>query len=306
MMLSRVPLIARGFAAAGRASEGGGGSPITDALFQSDWQGRNTGTASIDLSDGNLWTEIGNGSSTGAALVDRMEIVSAAGLGFPAGLENVFAAKAPNGDSYAQLWVGPNDPNLPAWSDGDHRYYRYYRRFVLPDGLGDNGFHDFESTGAGFFAGEIYNSPFNAGGGATPSGQFIHWYALNGSDRYYLGDEVDPIYLLRDHTYRIELHMQRLSSTTMIFEPYVYDDVVSTTVPLYGPADFHRNIGARESLADDPVVGYTDGDEVRSLKVGNNGVNHGSSNAVFGYFGCIMVRAAGMCGPWINGESMGA
>lgn len=127
---ARELITSRSFFSRGSAGGGGGGGP--DLLLAVDW-GTATGTSENAKTDGGIlqYEPCGGGPS------DDFQVVSATGLGFPAGMANVCKIRMPTAFEDT-CW---NLQALDLWAYpaiGSSLYRRTYLRFdVLGDGPGD-------------------------------------------------------------------------------------------------------------------------------------------------------------------------
>lgn len=264
---------------------GGGGTPV----FASDW-GAALGNTDNAVRDGGKWTSSNNIANPTA---DRVTVVTASGLDFPAGMDNVLAIRYENstdtfcGISGSNLWTLP--------SVGGSLYTRCYMR------------HDISGTHSHI----QHPSQFcSAAGTCCPQG----WWLMNkGSTfQFWLGvsQGVDQheweVTLNREQTYRIEERYERTATNTFILHAKIYD---SSNNLVFDNADFEcETHGYAHSLADLIETVVTDMACYRNRILVNQGVGFfgsGSDDPAHNriYWGGFAVSHESWLGPYVPGEA---
>ena len=272
-------------------------SPIpSGVVFHSDWRS-GTGTSSNALRDTSQtvpWPTLGPNNP------GVLEVVAATGLDFPtATVVKVTALDRGDGGARAQsvsMLGSTAIPGLP--SNGSMLFYRWYIRNTAPEPFPstDDLNHNIENGNAG--QNWLMESVVNDNGTWT-----LRW-SFEGtgfpSNRF-----ICPA-LTKGVTYRIELQIQRLSATTFNAHTRVYNDLVSTTVPLYDDDDF-VNSNSSGSLASTPTLSFAMLSVMNELQMGFNGLSMGggitgaNDEFVHSYFGGAVVRTDDWCGPYSGG-----
>jgi hypothetical protein len=277
------------------ASDQGGGTPITDFLFQSDF-GFGTGSSQSIDTDGGKWS--GQYADNG----DGMEVIASSGLDFPStNVLRITAQQAASGLHRISV------TGLGTLANDTSRWYRYYYRNEMPTS-GDNSTHPIET-------------------GQTPTLEFSFNCEVVSDTTWRLqlrpgGDQGDadlarwssPL-LDRSVSYRCEWQIHKQSSTEFLAHVRVYD--AATESLLYQDEDFRNDNGGLSpetpmTLADTPTLHFStaDGSQMDELRAGINGIagTDWYPSILYGYQGCFAVRdgsgSAGWCGEYIAGEGM--
>jgi hypothetical protein len=274
------------------APGGGGGT----TLFASDWSAGGIGQTQTIVRDNNKWQEFGGtlvGDGGGAPQLS--EVVSSSGLGFPAGIGQVYR-NCYNFDSSSQV-RGSDIWALPAV--GDFFTIRYYFRFDIPDAAGSLSWaahHPFEAfPGACAFEWEHRMS-------SNANGTYDWMLTLGNLDSSsHGGANADWVRVLNKGTvYRIETQFTHASTGVWSPRVRIYDS--DDTTLLSEPV--RRNQVTLLS-ADDPL--FSPGDTcMRSVTCGTNGpsgVWADLGNSAFIYYGAVKVTLNDWCGPYVAGEA---
>lgn len=277
--------------------------PSTTLAFASDWStaAGNTITA---VRDGTKWEAFNI-----AYTPDRVSVVPAAGLDFPAGMANVLAIRYPNtiNGQPDQMYSGVN--RRDAWElppVGGSLYFRLYFRFDI-GGFGGGTHHPVQScVAAGGGCGQTwmkFQRP--ASGEAIP---FI--LEVNGTGTY-SGSPSHHIWgvqnLQRGATYRVEEQYERTGPNTWIVRARLYD---SANRLIRSEADFRCGwYGAAHAhtLADNVAVPLGDASFLRMKLITNQGVGGGRGSDDVAhqriYYGGFAVSLSGWIGPYRVGEA---
>lgn len=170
------PVFTRALADAGALADGvtgtvgGGGSAAPQ--FIANWS-TGTGQSLTALQDGGLFNYID--SNWGVGNPYRGEVVSASGLGFPAGLANVFSfgmtpSSTPPKDSRGGVAVSGASTGIPVPAIGETTFHRFYFRNAIRDAVPGG-------ANAHFFQGWDTGTTLNPAG-SSPS---QHWWYKFGS-----------------------------------------------------------------------------------------------------------------------------
>ncbi|HWA15908.1 MAG TPA: hypothetical protein VG817_05725 [Gemmatimonadales bacterium] len=288
---------------------GGGGSdsliqgpppPPGTILFSSDWS-TSTGTSDNALLDGgkqNPWSSRwgGNGSLT---------VVSASGLGFPAGMTNVLRVTQYQQDFD---WVMANNRwSLP--EIGHALAFRVYLRNTVADSEGDKGtvyssHHPIESTGsAGSTGGGYYVWHI----GSYNDGTFPILFSMNnpayplngwtfGAPQYsHGGRDYDPAPLDKNTTYRLEWKFTRTGTNRYSLSMRVYDQAGTQ---LYDDSSTYAWTGNGETLASSGTNLNVDDRQMVDIRIGTNGGGWTFNAPQYIYWGGFAVCADDWCGPY--------
>ena len=246
-------------------------------LFESDWRTA-VGTGTTALRDGTKWTEWVNYGGP-----QLLTVVSASGMGFPAGMANVLRV----------LQVGEQDAEhvqltngIPAPQVGDHLYYRIYTRVDEAAQAGGSDHPVEPMPGSCPFLWTFKRSISSTGW--RPEWQFSNtpseeWWDLR-------------VNLQKNTVYRIEWHFFFATSTTFKFDTRIYDAAGNL---LYTDVDFLSGNFLNQTLAGrDPSFRNTDNSCFRHLFVGNNGQASWTATNTYTYWGGVKVCKDGWCGAY--------
>lgn len=185
---------------------GAGSGDLTPEFF-SDWAGAALGSATTSKNDGGKWTVVGGSNGTG------VEVVAVTGLDMPSGMVNCLLVPWDNG-VFNFLRVDTLD--VPAVNE--HRAYRWYQRYTLPDGTADTNQHpnqDGNAISGTNWAWNVYND--------TTAGRFrtgVQFVGMSFPNNNFYGPTLD-----KDTTYRIETLLTRdvSDATAFTFDVRVYN-----------------------------------------------------------------------------------
>lgn len=243
-------------------------------LFFSDWRTAR-GNSLRAVNDGGKWDFVSAGHEA------SMEIVPGAAHDFPStNVFRVIATAARTG------WSELRVRTLPIPAVGQSRYYRWYIRVTQPDGLADSSTHPIQDIYAVNWSLQVDN------GSRQWRCRFDSYGSPFPNDRW-----PGPL-LDKSRTYRIEMHLDRYSATDYFMHVRVFDDLVSTSVPLFVDADFSNNNNSN-TLARNPSLRLRDAAGLNGITAGCNGIG-GSAPFPFtyAYQGCFAVRADDWCGQY--------
>lgn len=265
------------------AHAGSGNVESTAPLFESDWSTA-TGLTTNALGDGGKWSYV--------QLDDDHEIVSAAGLGFPAGMTNVYRVmQGENAEGFSRH-VGIQN-GWPEPQVGESLYFRWY------DSLGSFGTTTAESNN--------WHCPQNAlpawglSGWAffprmTSTGYHCRWELGTGDEWRMMSTISTPNPVPKDDVYRIEYRFHREATSTWRFEMRWYD---SSNVLVRDETDLWNGDHSIQFSSSVNVFSAVtlQTDSLRGLLLGSNG---GPDLAGLGYryFGGVMVRSDDWCGAY--------
>lgn len=225
-------------------------SASVDLDFQSDWSTQSVPATSLaaqqDTDGVAKWDTIGGSSAS--------EVVSATGLGFPAGMANVIHVPYSPATNSVIRKTGMAIPAV-----GEEIAYRWYFRCDMPTSdarVSDWSFHPIQDGQAGGNCNWAFEVSANNGASWEP------WFYLGapGAIPYPYYGWFAPM-LSKGTTYRFEAKIARVSTTNFTFLARIFDETVSTTVPLYDEADFsNQSVGSPFTLATVPGNVPTTGD----------------------------------------------
>lgn len=199
---------------------------------------------------------------------------------------------------------------MPTWvapADGESVFWRIYFRPVYPEvadpGQLNNNNHPLEEQSGG---GGNWSWTFaTRTEGFNPRFQF--WYSAGINVRFVLsstpsGGAPTYEYLLRNHTYRLEFSLDRITSSSRSHRIRIYDE---NDTLLYTEADFVNENSPYQSL-DGYANTFNDINDVGYWQVGTNGphvtgATVGASPAW--YWGGAAMSRTDWCGPYVNGET---
>lgn len=304
----------------GPATGGGGGGGQPALVFASAWD---TGTGSTDAAlrdtgSTTPWTEAHNGST-----FQLINVVSASGLGFPAGMTNVLKFEYNNEDSAEcraeNIWT------LPAV--GSSIWYRIYYRIDVPDGFttpnaSHHGIEPVFGNCPGIWEFKIGpGDPTSPGAGGANKDQnntnldathFCFDLNFNAGSSFWRSPT-----LTKGTVYQWRWQIKRETSTTMSFQNLEVRSASGTLIG--GPSDFICPNNGRTFAQDNPsnTADFTSGPTppsttgdanecLQTLTCGQNGpstwnVTHGTANG-FGYVGGVAVSKVGDPGNYVAGE----
>lgn len=255
-------------------------------LFTSDWSTPGTTTsAKTDASRWNVISDPGNGLS----------VIGCQSLGFPSETcLQVLGVQAASG--FARL----AKTGMPVPAAGESMYFRWYYRHEQRS-LGDNSQHPIESGQTGgldwsfnteTMTDNTWRPEFRPGGEQSNA---------------LLARFTGPV-LQRGVTYRIEMQIQKISSTQFYMHARIYDTAGNL---IAGDANFTNdrlgNTGANaRSLANNPVLRFqtAEGSQLNEIRAGVNGIA-GSDwfpQHLYAYQGGLAVCAGDWCGAYAAGE----
>lgn len=274
----------------------GGAPALLTPVFQSDWATA-TGGGSSARSDGGVWNVF-----TGQA--DKTVVVASTGLDFPT--TNVLRVQYIDtiGGSEVLRATGLGVP-----ADGDTRWYRWYHRVVIADGVSvsDPEVHhiqDGASAGSSNWMFKIYHDGVSSKG--TAADKWVpHFHVQSTTSPGPSNNRFDGPALDKDTTYRFAFGVTITSATTFTCQARVYD---SSGTLLHTETAFTDTSNPTIDLGEVTVtannMSYFDG-----INAGGNGLGGTDWNAtdpIFDYQGGIAVcDNQGIPGAWgtVTGES---
>jgi len=248
-----------------------------------------TGSSSTALRDGTTWDSV-SGSNT------NVSVIASTGLDFPS--TNVLSVQTLwNGLGSSSRTIRKTGLGTPAISDT--RYYRFYLRVTVPDGIEmgtphpvQDGFDAATSNWLfemrqGDTAGK-YTPVLQSRSTAFPNTRYA---VLNGLDR--------------GETYRIEIRITRTGSTTYTQSIRIYD---STGTLALDDSDFLNQTGTgATALSTQPTFTLNDAAYLDGFTMGTNGAFQGSVSGdhplQFCYQGAAAISDADWCGVYVSGEA---
>jgi hypothetical protein len=248
-------------------------------LFFSDWR-TGIGNSLNVLTDGGKWDFI-SADFAGS-------IVPSTGLDFPsANVFQVYGAGSRAG------WVDLHHTRLPIPVVGESRFYRWYIRVTMPDGLLDDQTHPIQDNylvNWGFYV-------YNAGGPAgIPNGMWNPQFWNEGGP--WPSTRFRGPNLPKNQTYRVEMQLHRISSNTWNMHVRIYNSAGT----LVADDDDFRNGDGSGTLANNPTLQLVNANALNGITAGNNGIGDGPPWPFnISYQGAFCVRSDTWCGPYVPG-----
>jgi uncharacterized protein YjdB len=253
-----------------------------NVVFGSDW-GTATGNSLLAVTDGGKWTFVS------AEYTQTMNIVASTGLDFPtSNVYQVIATSARSG------WSELRHTALPIPAVNTIRSYRWYMRVTMPDGLVDDQTHPVQDNYLENWGFIVYNG---GGGAGVPNGRWRpEFWSLNSG---WPNDRWRGPNLNKNQTYRIEMQIERIGTTTYRMHVRIYD---SAGTLVADDNAFNNNQGTAR-LSSNPTLTLGNVNALNGITAGNNGIG---DNAPFpftyAYQGGFAVCSGGWCGPYVRGE----
>lgn len=296
-------------------SEAGGGGGSGSLDWWSDWRTA-TGTTDNAYLDGGKWT----GWLTDPDLVidgqaNRLYggVQAATGLGFPAGMDNVYRWEIPDyQDPEPQPGLiirADSEWTIPAV--GEYQFYRYYIRLDAPAGHSPQDQHFFhigDDTGAAAYESCFW---FNGVEGGSPPGSvgsggeyriqlMPNWQSTATSDTAW-----HNIYLTTGEVYRIELRAYRAATNQCRYSLRVYDDAENLRDASPSEQWFEYYGAQGWTSLDDFVLDITSGTAQNHWGVIEIGYNGSSPTGNFtptpnSYCGGVAIRVSSSADDWIG------
>lgn len=282
---------------AGMAADGGlpfdGGAGL---VFASDW-GTALGSGDDALRDtGKLvpWTEL---AGTG------LSVIPSTGLDFPTpNVLEVSATETTPGS--ADIRFGHTRLiGLPIPAVGESLFYRWYLRVAVPDALdsiNSGAPHPIQDGTSASQSNWMFETVIQQNGTWGP--RLFSFAAANAFPNNRWGA---PAPFQKNQTYRIELQIHRVGTSTFTPHARVFDSAGGL---LYGDADIaNQGGGGTVTFADAPVLDLNILGNLTRLQAGNNAPNWVNLQSadfpfVMYYQGAFCVRTDTWCGPWQQGE----
>ncbi len=254
-------------------------------VFTSDFSTA-LGTSSAAVTDGGRW-------NIQATTAETMRIISSAGLGFPSSnVMEMIATSARQGFAI----IRKTGMSIPAI--GESRYYRWYIRVAMPDGLSDYNTHPIQDGNAASQTNWMFLVIGQGGPGSVPAGHYQPEFWANSApypnQRWYGPD------LPKNQTYRYELQIHRVDATQFRMHVRIYN----SSGTLVADDDDFRNYDVGITLATNPLFPLTAAANLDGLNAGNNGIANlpANSNFTYAYEGGFAVCSGDWCGPYVAGE----
>lgn len=268
----------------------------------SDWRNA-IGNTDAALQDGTKWN-----TYVSTPVRELATVMSASGLGFPAGMTNVFRYEIPNNNTACQPKVS-GQWTMPAV--GEYQYLRYYIRCDFPDGLNpaDQHFvHIGDDEGPASYESCYFLNGVEGGiGGGVLNGnyriQFMpNWQSVATSDTAWYN-----IYLTTTQVYRIELRMLRSGTNQVRYASRVYDSAGNLRATAGRDEQVWFEYYGAQGWNDLPdfVLDITAGTAVNHFERMEIGYNGSSPTGVFTptpyvYLGGMAVRVSSSSDDWIG------
>jgi hypothetical protein len=194
-------------------------------VFQSDWSTA-TGTSASAQSDGGKWETVATGLTV---------VANPGTLGFPATMANLLDVPWNGAFAFCRT------ESLGVPSVGVTRYYRWYFRLEIPDGVADAETHPVQD---GYTAADV-NWMFKAWHNLAGAGQWRIDFEFLVNDYPFQRWAAINTYLNKNQTYRIEYALERTGATTQKSDIRVYD---SSNALVLDASDFFREDSVEVTL----------------------------------------------------------
>ncbi|MEZ4220902.1 MAG: hypothetical protein R3B13_08230 [Polyangiaceae bacterium] len=276
----------QGDAPAGDAAPGDAGPIPKDMVFYSSFA-TTTGTGSVPNEDNGKWDRYTEGAAGGV-----MEVISANGLDFPAGMTNVRRLNILGIYGNSQMLDG-NGVIPDMTGDGDTLFYRWYYRVAAPEPWPstDRKNHNIEN-------GNVQNWTFQSWLNDDGTWDMKLAWSNSANPSAYLF-EIPP--LDKNQTYRFEMKIERVSAATFNAEARVYD---SSDKLLYDTTDFVNRFGSG-NIANSGPFNFENVDLMDTFQAGCNGFSGNVApvnGQVYAYDGGYAICTKDWCGPWSSAE----
>lgn len=229
----------------------------------------------------------------------QLEVIANPGtLGFPATLPNILRVPwyVVSGNSILGKG-GIYGPSFPTMAVGATRYFRYYFRLEQPDSTADLQTHPIQDGHAGSQTNWTHEVRNDVGAGVW---QFGHdfWDGVSPNHTF-----TYPTPLDKQTTYRIEMALTLVTAGTFTFQTRIYDEAISTTVPIVTGADL-RNADDSLSMDEFMASGTVPVNNAGSLNDFIAGVNDNSNDIAeagnYAYQGAFAVSDVGWIGEYVH------
>jgi hypothetical protein len=258
-------------------------------VFASDW-GTATGTASNAILDGGIWDETIDGGGPG----NRLEVVSASGLGFPTGMANVLKVLYRNNN--AEYWNVSVVDGWPLPPIGGSLYFRLYFR------------HDVAGSGGGMLHTVQTGPPGNCPYTAELQFQKVSATEFEFVISHYGGSSSSSnahdwiVRLAKNTTYRVEEQYERTGPNAWRVHARVYD---ANNALILDDDDFVDEYTG-ETMASFTGAITSATDCLRNKMIGNPGDGGGRGSTDVShqhiYYGGFAVSHGAWIGPYVPGE----
>jgi hypothetical protein len=249
-----------------------------EVLFFSDWRTAR-GNSLQAVTDGGKWTFVS------AEYDQTMNIIASTGLDFPtANVYHVLMTASRSG------WSELRHTALPVPAAGQSRYYRWYMRISMPDGLVDDQTHPIQDNYLENWGFIVYNG---GGGAGVPNGMWRpEFWSLNSGWPH---DRWRGPNLQKNQTYRIEMHIDRTGTTTYRMHVRIYNSANA----LVADDSAIRDNANQGLLSAAPTLTLGNVNALNGITAGNNGIgNNAPFPFTYGYQGGFAVCADTWCGPY--------
>jgi hypothetical protein len=160
-------------------------------------------------------------------------------------------------------WSELRHTALPVPTAGQSRFYRWYMRITMPDGLQDDQTHPVQDNYLENWGFIIYNG---GGGGGVPNGMWRpEFWSLNTG---WPNDRWRGPNLAKNQTYRIEMHVERTGTSTYRMHVRIYNSAGTLVVD---DGDFSNN-GNTALLSTNPTLRLGSVSALNGITAGNNGI----------------------------------
>lgn len=250
-------------------------------IWSADW-GTALGTTNSALSDGSRFSLVGGSG---------LEVISAAGLGFPTPNVLRVTARAET-EGFAFL----RKTGLPIPQVGESNFYRWYFRATMPDGLEDPETHPFQDGNAASQTNWLFHVYHTAG-----AGMWRPQLRARVDANAWPNDRWSGPALRKNVTYRFEVQIARVATNSFRMNVRVYDEAGAL---IHGNNAF-ANENRTATLASNPTFTFWSLPNLEGLNAGVNGIfGTAPFPFIYGYQAGLAVCRGDWCGAYRTGDRM--
>lgn len=296
----------------GKSEAAGGGGTLA---WWSDWRNA-TGFTDAALLDGGKWTGyVGDPDFQAQEKPNRewSRVMSASGLGFPAGMTNVWEYDIPDyRDPDPQPGIQPRVAGqwtMPAV--GEYQYYRYYIRCDFPAGhnpADQHFFHIGDDAGAASYESTFWLNGIEGGsppGSVGSSGEYRIQFMPNWQSTATTDTAWYNIYLTTTQVYRVEMRAYRPTTNEVRYTMRIYDS--SNNLRDASPSQVWFEYYGAQGWTDLPDfdLDITAGTAANHFEIIEVGYNGSSPTGVFTpqpvvKIGGVAIRVSASSNDWIG------
>lgn len=256
---------------------------VVTPLFFSDFSTA-TGTSSLARSDNSKWNIVG----------DLTIIANPGNIGMPSNMVNVaqvpwYPVAGGGATNRKGGLTAPSPEGLSLPNPGDLQYYRWYYENEQPNGTVDEQTHPVQDgAAAGTLNWEL--AVRNDVDGGYYGNQILLNSAVLGNVRIFQSPRLDKF-----KTYRYEVKLTVISTTEFKLSVRVYDEAISTIVPILTDADYVQTsplVGSPPTMEEYFVSQnhvFLNFDYVEGLNIGVNDGGQAGEEGIYGHQGGVAI-----------------